>query len=301
MALFGGRGLDIPFLIANIMGGGILMGAFFMATDPVTCPVTIRSQTIFGIIVGLLAGLFRVKGASADSVSYAIVISNMFVPLLDKIPVHKPLGYNEGEYKEREFPKAAINLFVIALITGLALSGVYAMTKQKIEEQQKLANAESYRAVLPDAESFSFDEALTKAVEERSASTYDDKLGRTYVNDVAVGEGADGSVIGHVISVTTADGFDGNVTLSVGLDTEGSVTGIAFTELNETAGMGMRVDEDVFKDQFAGVSTDAFTLNKAGNAAADNEINTVSGASTTSGAVVNAVNTALAFYRDYIA
>ena len=300
IAIFGGRGFDIPFLVANIMGGGILMGAFFMATDPVTCPVTQRAQTIFGIIIGLLAGLFRVKGASADSVSYAIVITNMFTPFLDKIPVHKPLGYNRGEYEEREFPKAAINLFVIALITGLALSGVFAMTKDKIEEQRKLANAESYRAVLTEAETFSFDDALTKAVEEKSGDVYDSKFGRTYVNDVAVGEAADGSVVGHVVSVTTADGFDGNVTLSVGIDTAGAVTGIAFTELNETAGMGMRVDEDVFKDQFAGVTTDAFTLNKSGNAAADDEINTVSGASTTSGAVVNAVNTALAFYRDYI-
>ena len=72
--------------------------------------------------------------------------------------------------------------------------------------------------------------------------------------------------------------------------------GISFTELNETAGMGMLCGEDSFKGQFAGVSTDAFILNKSGNSSADNEINTVSGASISSGAVVNAVNTALAFY-----
>ncbi len=301
IAIFGGQGFDIPFLIANIVGGGILMGAFFMATDPVTNPVTVKSQTYFGIIVGVLAGLFRVEGASADSVSYSIVIANMLVPFLDKLPMHKPLGYGEGENRAREFPKAAINLFVIALITGLALSGVHAMTKTKIEEQQKLANAESFKAVLPDAESFSFDDGITAAVEELAGSTYDDAYGRTYINDVAVGSGADGSTVGYVVAVTTADGFDGNIAMSVGIDPEGTVKGIAFTELNETAGMGMRVDEDVFKDQFKDVSTDAFTLNKSGDGTEAGDINTVSGASTTSGAVVNAVNTALAFYRDHIA
>ena len=301
LAIFGGRGFDIPFLLANIVGGGILMGAFFMATDPVTNPVTIRGQVVFGIIIGLLAGLFRVKGSSADSVSYAIVITNMLVPFLDKIPVHKPLGYNEDEYAPKEFPKAAINLFVIALVTGLALSGVYAMTKGKIAEQQMQANAESYRAVLPEAENFSYDDAINSALAELDGTTYDEAFGRTYVNEAVVGEKADGSAAGYVISVTTADGFDGDITLSVGLNPDGSVSGIAFTELAETAGMGMRVDEDVFKDQFSGVATDAFILNKSGSSSAENEIDTVSGASTTSGAVVNAVNTALAFYRDHIA
>lgn len=302
IGIFGGQGFELPYLIANIVGGGILMGAFFMATDPVTNPVTLRAQTIFGIIIGLLAGLFRVKGASADSVSYAIIITNMLVPFLDKLPMHKPLGYNKGEYKEREFPKSAINLMAIALVTGLALSAVYAMTKDKIEEQQKLANAQSYKTVLADAETFSFDDGITAAVEELAGTPYDEaSFRRTYINDCAVGEAADGSTAGYVVSVTTAEGFDGNITLTVGIDPSGMVTGIAFTELAETAGMGMRVDEDVFKDQFAGVTTDAFTLNKSGNSTAENDIDTVSGASTTSMAVVEAVNTALAFYRDHIA
>jgi electron transport complex protein RnfG len=99
-----------------------------------------------------------------------------------------------------------------------------------------------------------------------------------------------------VISVTSGDGFDGNITLSVGIAPDGTVNGIAFTELNETAGMGMKCDEDEFKSQFAGVNTDAFILNKAGGSTAENEIDSVSGASTSSGAVVNAVNTALDFY-----
>ena len=103
------------------------------------------------------------------------------------------------------------------------------------------------------------------------------------------------------MNVTSSDGFDGDISLSVGVDSEGTIQGIAFTELAETAGMGMRCAEPEFKDQFADVSTDAFTLNKGGDSSTPDDINTVSGASTTSGAVVNAVNTALAFYRDHIA
>jgi electron transport complex protein RnfG len=111
---------------------------------------------------------------------------------------------------------------------------------------------------------------------------------------------ASGNVIGYAVSVTTGDGFDGNITLTVGLSADGTVNGISFTELNETAGMGMRVDEDEWKAQFAGVKVDSFTLNKAGGSTAENEIDSVSGASTTSGAVVNAVNAAIDFAGNHM-
>ncbi len=298
MGLFGGQGFDVRFLLAHICGGGVLMGAFFMATDPVTSPVTSRGQIIYGALMGVLAALFRVYGTAADSFSYAIILSNMVVPFIDKLPIPKPLGYKTGgEYKEREFPKAAVNLTVITLIAGLALSGVYAMTKDKIEEQALAESAAAYQEVCPDAESFSYDDALTAAVEALEEGTYDtSRFGKTYVNEVVVGKAAGGDVAGYVLSVTSGDGFDGNITLAVGLSADGTVNAISFTELNETAGLGMLCGEDAFKSQFAGVNTDAFILNKAGGSTADNEIDSVSGASTSSGAVVNAVNTALAFY-----
>lgn len=296
MALFGGQGFDPDFLIAHICGGGVLMGAFFMATDPVTSPVTSRGQIVYGALMGILAGLFRVLGSAADSFSYAIILSNMVVPFIDKLPIRKPLGYRGGEYKERQFPKAAVNLAVITLIAGLALSSVYMLTKDKIEAQNIAANAESYREVCPDAASFVPDDSLNAAIEALGGEPYDAQFGKTYINEAVVGMSAEDTVAGYVISVTSGDGYDGDITLSVGLTPDGTVIGISFTELNETAGMGMLCGEDSFKGQFAGVSTDAFILNKSGNSSADNEINTVSGASISSGAVVNAVNTALAFY-----
>ncbi len=301
MAIFGGHGFNIPFLLENIFAGGILMGAFFMATDPVTSPVTTKPQIIFGVIIGVLAGLFRVKGSSADSVSYSIIIANMFVPFLDKMPIHKPLGYYSGEYKQREFPKSAINLCAITLIAGLALSGVYAMTKDQIAVQQMNANAAAYREVLSEAASFDYDDAITAAVESCEDPYDSSSFGRTVINEVVTGQDESGNVVGYVISVTTHDGFDGDITLAVGMLPDGTVEAISFTELAETAGMGMKADEPAFKEQFNGVLTDSFTLNKSGGSTEDSDIDTISGASTTSGAVVNAVNTALDFFAQNIA
>ena len=297
MGLFGGNGFDPVYLFAQICGGGILMGAFFMATDPVTSPVTRKGQLLFGGIVGLLSGLFRVLGSSADSVSYAIIISNMFVPFIDRFCVPKPLGYRQSSPSgKKEFPKAAVNLTIITLCAGLALSSVYLLTKDKIAEQELAASAASYREVCPDAVSFSHDDTIDASVSALDGAIYDEAFGKTYINDVVIGKDVSDATVGYVISVSSGDGYDGTITLSVGIDTTGTVLGISFTELHETAGMGMLCGEDAFKSQFNGVNTDAFILNKTGGSTADNEIDSVSGASTSSGAVVNAVNTALAFY-----
>lgn len=299
MALFGGQGFDLFFLLAHICGGGVLMGAFFMATDPVTSPVTGRGQIVYGSIMGILAGLFRVFGSSADSFSYAIILSNMLVPFIDKLPIRKPLGYRGGEYKERKFPVSAIRLAVITLVAGLGLSSVFMLTKDKISQQQLLAKTASYKEVCPNADTFVSDKKIDSAVKALGGTVYNEAYGRTMINEVMVGM-SEGTAAGYVISVTTKDGYEGNITLSVGLSTDGTVNGIAFTELNETAGMGMLCGEPEFKDQFCGVKTDAFLLNKSGASQADHEIDSVSGASTSSGAIVNAVNTALDFYASNI-
>ena len=300
MVLFGGKGLDPRFLLIHICSGGVLMGAFFMATDPVTSPMTSAGQLIYGGIIGILFGLFRVKGTATDSCSYAIIIANLLVPLIDKMKVRKPLGYKNGEYREHEFPKAAFNLMVVTLIAGLALSSIYLLTKDAIQQQKQAAKAASYQAVCPGAADFSSNTTMDNAIQALNGGIYDENFGKTYVNEAVVGTASDGSVAGYVISVTSADGFDGSITLSVGLAPDGTVNSISFTELNETAGMGMRCGDDEFKNQFNGVKTNAFLLNKTGSSTSDSEIDSVSGASISSGAVVNAVNTALAFFAETV-
>ena len=303
MAAFGGQGLCLPFLLTHLMTGGILMGAIFMATDPVTSPVTSKGQVVFGALVGFLAALFRLKGAAADSVSYAIIISNMVVPLINEYMVPLPYGHRKpkasGEQSGFAIPKPAITLFAITLLAGLSLSGIFSLTKGAIEEQEIAAAAASYKAVMPEAESFAAADQMTKAIEELNGEVYGDSFGKAHINEAYTALDASGNPVGYVLSATSGDGFDGNITLSTGIAADGTINGIAFTELHETAGMGMRCDEDSFKGQFAGKNVDAFTLNKSGGASADNEINSISGASISSSAVVNAVNAALDFCKAY--
>lgn len=90
--LFGGHGFDITYLCEEIFGGGLILGAFFMATDYVTSPITPQGQVIYGIILGVLTGLFRIFGASAEGVSYAIIFSNVLVPLIEKYTVPRAFG-----------------------------------------------------------------------------------------------------------------------------------------------------------------------------------------------------------------
>ena len=92
ITLFGGRGFDPYYISAHLAGGGLMLGAFFMATDYVTRPVTKFGQILFGILLGLLTGIFRVFGAGAEGVSYAIIIGNLLVPLIEKITYPKAFG-----------------------------------------------------------------------------------------------------------------------------------------------------------------------------------------------------------------
>lgn len=90
--LFGGHGFDPAFISAHLAGGGLMLGAFFMATDYVTRPVTKNGQYLYGIVLGILTGIFRVFGPSAEGVSYAIILGNLLVPLIEKITMPKAFG-----------------------------------------------------------------------------------------------------------------------------------------------------------------------------------------------------------------
>lgn len=85
------------YLLAHLFGGGLLIGAFFMATDYVTSPITPMGQVIYALLIGFLTALFRVVGKSAEGVSYAIIISNMAVPLIEKATVPTPFGRKKGK------------------------------------------------------------------------------------------------------------------------------------------------------------------------------------------------------------
>ena len=94
IAIFGGHGLDPNYILGHLFGGGLMLGAWFMATDYVTSPITKKGQIVYGVILGVLTGLFRLFGGSAEGVSYAINFSNLLVPLIERVTM--PTAFGKG-------------------------------------------------------------------------------------------------------------------------------------------------------------------------------------------------------------
>ena len=291
LMIFGGHGIDPAYLLPQLLGGGLLMAAFFMATDPVTCPSTTKGQLLYGCVTGVLIGLFRVKGASADSTTYAVLLANMFSNIIDELFIPLPFAFRIPKDFKKAIPKPVIILLVITLVAGAALSGVYVMTADRIAENQERANQAAFLEVLPGAVSFDSGDELKAAV-EASQGAY----GSVTVTNALAGLDGQGNVVGYAVAVRNAQSFDGGLALVVGIQADGTVNGISFTELHETAGMGMKCGEPDFMNQFVGVNAAKLTLNKGGASAGADTIDSVNGASVTSGSVVDAVNAALDFF-----
>ena len=92
--LFGG--FDINYTLCQVFAGGLIFGAFFMATDYVTSPITPKGQVVYGVVLGVLTGIFRLWGASPEGVSYAIILSNLLVPMIEKVTLPTAFG-KEGK------------------------------------------------------------------------------------------------------------------------------------------------------------------------------------------------------------
>ena len=98
LIIFSGYGFDADYITAQLCGGGLMLGAFFMATDYVTSPITPLGKILFGVCLGVLTGLFRLFGANAEGVSFAIILSNCLVPMIEKITIPKSFGWvKEGK------------------------------------------------------------------------------------------------------------------------------------------------------------------------------------------------------------
>lgn len=92
MLVFSPNPGNFNYLVAQLCGGGLMLGAFFMATDYVTSPITPVGKIVFGICCGLLTGIFRCFGANAEGVSFAIILSNLLVPIIEKLTIPKAFG-----------------------------------------------------------------------------------------------------------------------------------------------------------------------------------------------------------------
>ena len=187
-------------------------------------------------------------------------------------------------------------LTIITLVAGILLGLVFEITKEPIAQAKEKAKNEAYQAVMKDADTF--DAEVVLKTEEVSKLLAKKEITGCSVDEVVAAK-AKGEIIGYIFTTTTSEGYGGNIQISVGILNDGTVTGVEMLSISETAGLGMNANTPEFKNQFADKKVDGFVVTKTG-AASDNEIDAISGATITSKAVTNAVNTAIACYQEWL-
>ncbi|MDE7187855.1 MAG: RnfABCDGE type electron transport complex subunit G [Lachnospiraceae bacterium] len=191
----------------------------------------------------------------------------------------------------KEMMKNTGILLVITLVAGLVLGFIYQITKEPIEEQNAKKKQEACQEVFQDAASFEQLEVSQPDAVSWTAEGY----GQETVDEVMGALDASGSLLGYVITVTTKEGYGGDIQFAVGIRMDGTVNGMSILDISETAGLGMRAEE-VLKPQFAGRQADKFEYTKSG-ATSDNQIDAISGATITTNAVTNGVNAGLYYFQ----
>lgn len=181
-----------------------------------------------------------------------------------------------------------ISLTLITVVAGLLLGFVYEITKEPIANEQQKAKEEAYKSVFSDAKSF---EAIELSSESIQSELEKEGLDATIDEAMKVYD-ASGKHAGYVLTVTDHEGYGGDIQFAMGVTLDGVTNGISFLSISETAGLGMKAKEDAFKNQFAGKNVSRFSYTKNG-AAAENEIDAISGATITTNAVTNGVNAGL--------
>ncbi|MBO5359611.1 MAG: RnfABCDGE type electron transport complex subunit D [Clostridia bacterium] len=104
--LFAGK-FDFAFVAYQILGGGLLLGAIFMATDYTTSPVSFKGKIIFGIGCGLITSAIRIFGSYPEGVSFSIILMNILVPHIERLTTAKPFGTPKRDRKAEKAAKKA--------------------------------------------------------------------------------------------------------------------------------------------------------------------------------------------------
>ena len=190
--------------------------------------------------------------------------------------------------------KDAMILTLITLVAGGVLGLVYEITKEPIAKQQEMAKQEAYKSVFEDADSFEV--CVEEGDGELAAYLAENGFEAQTINEVMEAKDASGETLGYAINLTTSEGYGGDITFSMGVREDGTLNGISILTISETACLGMNATKDEFKNQFQDKQAESFEVTKTG-AAADNQINAISGATITSNAVTKGVNSGLCAFE----
>ncbi len=184
--------------------------------------------------------------------------------------------------------KNTISLMLITLVAGLLLGIVYEVTKEPIAAEQQRAKEEAYKAVFTDADTFQEIKLDVSSVEKDLS----EQGFAVTVNEAMKVFDKSGNAAGYVLTLTDHEGYGGDIQFAMGVKSDGTVNGISFLALSETAGLGMKAAEEDFMGQFVNKKVESFQYTKNG-ASADGEVDAISGATITTSAVVNGVNAGL--------
>ena len=189
--------------------------------------------------------------------------------------------------------KDALVLTLITVVSGCALGVVYEITKEPIAQASEQATQEAYREVFSDAASFqeyeAFDADAANQLIASEGYTDDEITGVMVACDDA------GETLGYVINVVSHAGYGGDIAFSMGVTKDGVLNGYSITEISETAGLGMKANEEDFMSQFKEIPVTELTVTKQA-ASSDSEIEAISGATITSSAVTNGVNAGFVYF-----
>ncbi|MDD3173004.1 MAG: FMN-binding protein [Herbinix sp.] len=205
---------------------------------------------------------------------------------------------NKNEKKKSTLIRDAIALFLITLVSGLALSYVYEITKAPIEQQQIVKKQKANQAVFTDATSFTEDEELMGIAQSTDLATINADYAGVTIDEISKAFNSNNEAIGYDITVTTTTGYKDPITIVIGYSKEKVIKGVEITSINETAGLGMKAAEPDFIGQFLDKSVSQYVVTKTG-ATTDDQIDAISGATITSRAVTNAINAGIGFVTEY--
>lgn len=201
--------------------------------------------------------------------------------------------------------KDALILFAITLVAGLLLGVVYEVTKAPREKQAELTRINAFKTVFTDyfedneeykdvdSKKIDFEDIDLSAIddfkENLKKAGYSEK--KVIVNE-AVTAVVDDKEVGYAVTVTSKEGYGGDIKFTVGFLKNGTVTGISYLSISETAGLGMEAKNTSFIKSFVGKSGGEFVVDKDNASGLPNEIDAISGATITTRAVTNGVNAA---------
>jgi len=196
--------------------------------------------------------------------------------------------------EKKSMIKDALILFAITLVAGLLLGFVYDVTKEPIAQQKAKAKAQACKNVFAAAETFE------PILSEDGPTAYfmAGKDSNVDIDEVMQALDGTGQLMGYVITVTDHEGYGGDIQFSMGVALDGTLNGISLLSISETAGLGMKAG-DVLVPQFTNKKVEKFTYTKSGSTS-DSEIDAISGATITTNAIVNGVNSGLQLFHSVL-